>query len=125
MQARREVALWQGLEEREEIMVHTVRDNIRNGVDCIVTAYDCLLFPISMETAAWCVDTQSSFSQLLRSVANCDGRLIGQHPRGSCFAVSNTWDGRLIVLLFSFWWHRHTRARQHHRCGVSRDGAHR
>jgi hypothetical protein len=53
LQARREVALWEGFEDRQLAVLRQLEVDIERETNVVVTAYDFLLFPGCMRMAAW------------------------------------------------------------------------
>ncbi len=52
-QARREVARWDGFEDREQAVLRQLAVDLDASVNVVVTAYDFLLFPGCMRLATW------------------------------------------------------------------------
>jgi hypothetical protein len=53
VQARREAAVWDQLQEREQAMLAALEGDIVAGVPMEVTSYDFMLFPSCSCMAAW------------------------------------------------------------------------
>jgi hypothetical protein len=82
-QARREIALWDGFLNREEAMLHTMAEAIVVQAPVVVSPYDLLLFPVSMQAVAWCVTRHSCSPVLLATAVAAGGRLTRLPPSHS------------------------------------------
>ena len=56
-QARREVAEWNGFEDRELASAQAIRDDMKAGLGLIITPYDLQLFPVDALFLSWYGDT--------------------------------------------------------------------